>query len=299
MKVNYINTESVYRQLLNELDIAQREALFRKELVTPYEGMLNVFGGGDGLKHFAQWTLYTPDAFGDSRREAIVLLINELARHQAWQKVEQALSDAHRALAPYKNRIALGTVQCSLLLSDLNLMRKANSLDRGYTGFGGFPGYVMVVYAEANPYTLARLQGATAHELHHNVRFTLFPFSFNVTVAEYIIAEGLAESFAAELYGEEILGYYVTDFNETELATAKSVIGQALNVKGFNEVRGYIFGDAIAESMGLPKAGIPNFAGYAIGYRVVQAYLKRTGKTVPEATFVPAGEIIEESGFFG
>ncbi|MBI3659167.1 hypothetical protein HY230_01680 [Candidatus Acetothermia bacterium] len=72
----------------------------------------------------------------------------------------------------------------------------------------------------------------------------------------------------------------------------------ALNIRGFNEVRGYIFGDVIAENMKLPKAGVPNYAGYAIGYRVVQHYLKRTGKTVPEATFVPAKEIIAESGFF-
>ncbi len=102
----------------------------------------------------------------------------------------------------------------------------------------------------------------------------------------------------AELYGESVVGYYVTDFNEAELATAKGIISKALDVTGFNEVRGYIFGDAIAESMNLPKAGVPNFAGYAIGYSIVQAYLKRTGRTVPEATFVPAKEIIEASQFF-
>jgi uncharacterized protein YjaZ len=44
--------------------------------------------------------------------------------------------------------------------------------------------------------------------------------------------------------------------------------------------------------------GVPPLAGYALGYRVVQQYIRRTGKTVPEATFVPAREIIGESNFF-
>ena len=48
----------------------------------------------------------------------------------------------------------------------------------------------------------------------------------------------------------------------------------------------------------LPQPGVPAFAGYALGYRVVQAYLKRTGKNVVEATFVPAQEIVAQSGFF-
>ena len=113
-----------------------------------------------------------------------------------------------------------------------------------------------------------------------------------------MIMEGLAESFAAELYGEGVVGYYVTDFDEAQLEQAKRVIGGALEVTGFNAVRGYIFGDALAGTWGFEKAGVPNFAGYGIGYRVVQAYLKRTGKKVAETTFLPAEEIIAESGYF-
>jgi uncharacterized protein YjaZ len=44
--------------------------------------------------------------------------------------------------------------------------------------------------------------------------------------------------------------------------------------------------------------GAPDYAGYAIGYHVVRQYLERTGKTAAEATFVPASEIIDASGFF-
>lgn len=49
---------------------------------------------------------------------------------------------------------------------------------------------------------------------------------------------------------------------------------------------------------GLPKVGVPDFAGYAIGYRVVQQYLQRTGRSAVDATFLSSQEIIAESGFF-
>lgn len=43
---------------------------------------------------------------------------------------------------------------------------------------------------------------------------------------------------------------------------------------------------------------MPNYGGYAVGYHVVQAFLKRTGCTVEEATFIPAERIVKESGYF-
>ena len=73
----------------------------------------------------------------------------------------------------------------------------------------------------------------------------------------------------------------------------------ATAVTGFDTLRGYIFGDGIAQMQGGEGVGVPTYAGYALGYFVVQNYLRRTGKSVVETTFVPAREIIAESGFFG
>jgi uncharacterized protein YjaZ len=106
-----------------------------------------------------------------------------------------------------------------------------------------------------------------------------------------MISEGLAESFSAELYGAEMVGPWVSGFDDSKLEQTRDIFRNGLNTTGFNTIRRYIFGD--------PAAGIPVYAGYAIGYRLVQQYLQRTGKTVPEATFVPAEKIIAESGFFG
>jgi uncharacterized protein YjaZ len=48
---------------------------------------------------------------------------------------------------------------------------------------------------------------------------------------------------------------------------------------------------------GIADVGMPNFGGYAVGYHTVQAFLKRTGATIEEATLLPAATIIEESGY--
>jgi len=296
MKLHIIDVEAIYRRLLATQDAEERESLYRQELLAPFEGMMRFFGGGDPLALAKMWTLCTPEDFAGETRPMIEELVNRMAAGNAWHRSAAALERGAAAFAPYADRIGLDTVTSALVLTNA---RHANPIDGGYAGFGGIPGYVMVTFSQVNDYTLPRVEGASVHELNHNVRFKAVPFlPMQVTVADYIIAEGLAESFAAELFGEEIVGYFVTDFSEEELATARRIIGSALEVTGFDAVRGYIFGDALAEFMGRPRAGVPNFAGYAIGYRVVRQYLKRTGKSVAETTFLPSHEIIEESGFF-
>ena len=69
-------------------------------------------------------------------------------------------------------------------------------------------------------------------------------------------------------------------------------------VRGFDVVRGYIFGDWAAAQFGYPPQGLPNFAGYTLGFRLVEAYLARTGRRAAEATYTPWEEIVDESEYF-
>jgi uncharacterized protein YjaZ len=296
MELTVIDTEAIYRRLLGTPDAARREAIYREELLAPFGGLFRVFGGGDPLAMAGNWTLYTPEQFADSARPTIAALVDRLAAADAWRATAEALERGRAAFVPYAERVALETVTCALVIAD---KRRAHPLDRGYTGFGGIPGYVLVVYSDANDYTLPRIGGASVHELNHNMRFSAFPFNpRTVTVGEYIVAEGLAEAFAAELFGAEVVGFYVADFKEEDQQAARRTIGAALDTTGFDAVRGYIFGDTLAAHQGLPAAGVPDYAGYALGYRTVRRYLERTGKTAAEATFVPSAEIIAASGFF-
>jgi uncharacterized protein YjaZ len=293
MKFNILDTQASYQRLLAAADDAEREAIFRTEIVNPFAGLVQRFGRNDGVAMFKQW-LMSPDHFAGEQRVWTTDLLAKLEAYDAWHKAAQALEDANKAFAPYHDQIPLDEITFGLLIADINKV----PLQRGYNGNGSTPGYVMTLYGEADNYSLPRLQGATVHELHHNIRFALFPFRMDVTVAEYIIAEGLAESLAGELYGEDKVGFYVTDFDQSRFEETKQIIGKALHVSGFNEVRGYIFGDVLAEAFNMPKAGVPDFAGYALGYHIVQAYKQRTGKSVVDATFLPADQIIAESCFF-
>jgi len=295
MKLHIIDVESIYWRLLNSASAQEREAMYRQELLAPFEGMMRIYGGGDPLAWAKMWTLYTPEDFVSEQRPIIEGMVRQLTNDGSWQKFAAALERGVAAFAPYADHIALDDVNCAVVLTKHN----SNLPGRGYAGFGGIPGYLMVSLSLVDDYTLPRVGPASVHELNHNVRFKIVPFlPMSITVADYIIAEGLAESFAAELFGHDLVGYMVTDFDEEEIATAKRVIGGALDVSGFNAVRSYIFGDTIAASSGLPKVGVPDFAGYAIGYRVVQRYLQRTGRSAVDATFLPSQEIIAQSGFF-
>jgi uncharacterized protein YjaZ len=295
MKLQIIDVESIYRRLLNSASMQEREAIYRQELLAPFAGMMRIMGGGDPLVQAKMWTLYTPEDFDGEQRPIIAEMVRRLSDDGAWQRSAAALERGVAVFAPYSDRIAPDTIACAVVLTKHNSAMPG----RGYSGFGGIPGSLMVTLSLADDYTLPRVGPASAHELNHNVRFKIVPFlPMHVTVADYIIAEGLAEAFAAELFGEDLVGYMVSDLSEEELTTARRIIDGALEVSGFNAVRSYIFGDTIAASWGLPSAGIPDFAGYAIGYRVVQRYLQRTGRTAVEATFLPSQEIIAESRFF-
>jgi uncharacterized protein YjaZ len=293
MQFHVVDTEVAYRHLLAAPDADARKAIFREELIAPFQGLVQIFGG-DGLAVFKGWGM-APEQFTEPARVRMADAIEALAVHHAWARAAKALQDGRAAFVAYEERIPLQTVVFGLFVADLS----ASPWARGYTGFGGFPGWIMTVYGEPDGYNLARVEAATVHELHHNILGAVAPYNMmSVTVGQYMVLEGLAESFAAELYGARLVGPWVSEFDESSLEETRRIIGGVLQVSGFDRVRSYIFGDAIGASAGRATVGVPLHAGYAIGYRVVQAYLETTGKSVIDATFVPADEIIAESGFF-
>lgn len=293
MKFNIVDTESAYRRVLAAPDSATREAIFCRELVAPFEGLARIFGMSDGLTAFRQWNM-SPEQFAEDNHAQMTSTLDMLTAADAWNKAVQALEEGTAAFAAYADRIPLQNVTFGLMLADMSNV----PFQRGYTGFGGIPGWIMTVYGVPDAYSLHRVKAATVHELHHNILGAAMPKDWlKVTVADYMVMEGLAESFAAELYGEDTVGYYVTDFDDSRLAQTKRLVLEGLDVTGFNKVRDYIFGSEVVGNS-QPGQGIPPFTGYALGYRTVQAYCKKTGKSVVEATFVPARTIITESGFF-
>jgi uncharacterized protein YjaZ len=194
------------------------------------------------------------------------------------------------------HKIPLDCIQFSILLAnrDSNEVKISN----GYSGFGGIPGYIYIQITP-NDYTLPRLEHAIAHEFNHQVRFCYEPFNHgNVSVGDYLVMEGLAESFAVEVYGKEMIGPWVSNFNKDDLEYSREIIKDALDVKGFSEVRSYMFGDDMADTFGYQRVGLSANAGYAVGYELVQSYLRETNSDIMTATVTDSKEIIEKSKYF-
>ena len=298
MKSNWIPTNDYYHRLLAEPDSDKREQLYLDLFVQPWQKMMGMMQrpGMDAADPFAGakvWGWLLPQQV-----EEIAELLQKMEAANAWEIGRDAAARAADQFTPYAERFPFDTFEGWLVLADPAYF--ADDIQPGYTGATDWfaPRYIGQFW-QPDGRNLPHLAGLVAHEMHHLARFRIFPFGMETSVADYIVLEGMAESFAASLFGDEVVGYYVTEFDEAMLDTAKSFIADGLQKTGFNIIRSYIFGDALAEKSGYePLGGMPTYGGYAVGYHVVQAFLQRTGLSVEEATFLPADEIVAKSGFF-
>jgi uncharacterized protein YjaZ len=296
MKINWIPTNDYYRELLAEADPAVRQARYLVLFVQPWQQMMAMVGrtdSSDPLAGARGWKWLLPEQTAEMTE-----LLEKMETADAWNVGCEALVEAAARFEPYADRIPFDAVESWLVLGDA---AHTNDFDRGYTGAMDFMSpRVIGQFWEPNEYNLPRLGGLFAHEMHHLIRLKAFPWDMmNTSVADYIVLEGTAESFAGAVFGQDKIGYYIVDFDQETFERARKLIGEGLNKTGFNVIRSYIFGDELAKQNGYePLGGMPTCGGYTIGYHVVQAYLERSGRTIEEATFVSADEIVAESGFF-
>ena len=298
MHTEMIPTNVYYHRILDEADAAARKQLYLDLFVQPWKPMMDMLrmqmpgAADDDLAGARVWNWLLPDQTGQ-----MAALLETLEAADAWAVSAGAIRRAAECFAPYASRIPMDTVTGWLVLGDTS---RAQSFERGYTGAVDWtqPRFLGQFW-DVNEDNLPRLPGLVAHEMHHLIRLRAFPWGMNTSVADYIIIEGTAEAFAASLFGEQSVGWFITEFEPRGFEDARRLIGANLHATGFDVIRGYIFGDALAEQWGFRAAGgMPNYGGYTIGYQVVKAFLERTGKSIEETTFLPAAEIIEGSGFF-
>ncbi|HEY3272860.1 MAG TPA: DUF2268 domain-containing protein [Methanocella sp.] len=300
MKFTVQDTASTYRKIIAEKDTEKKKALFKDELLYPYEGLFNAFGGSlnpkpgqmDATMFLGSWKFIPPESLDENALKRL----ETMEKYHAWDLMAETLDRATKAFEKYESRIPLEHIQAGVFLLD---PAKMDPADHSYTGFGGVPGYVMMTYGEPDAYNMSKFQSALAHEIHHTIKFSTAPFNpMNISVGEYMVLEGMAESFGTALYGKDHVGYYVEEFDISQLPRVKEAMKNALDLVGFNEVRSYLYGDRKATQFGGKAVGMPDFAGYALGYYVVQAYMEKSGDDIVETTFTPVDDIIRESGFF-
>jgi uncharacterized protein YjaZ len=234
MKFIIQDTYFLYKEMLNLPD-EKRLDFYRNKLMEPFLGLFEKMNISVNPEAIGSFPITGYDV-------EMNVMLDKLKSADAWNKAYSAM-EASIQKFQQANVVIPEKVVVGIFLGNPAFLTN----NEGYTGFGGIPGYIQIVIAP-NEYNLRHnlqhLKAAVAHEFHHNVLFYNAKWNFiDVSVARYIAVEGLAESFVANLYGEEYIGSWATNVKGQDLEKSREIIGKSLNVKGFNEVRKYIFGD--------------------------------------------------------
>jgi uncharacterized protein YjaZ len=286
MKIKILDTNKFYHEMI-ALPENERDTFFDEKFLEPFAPMFKHTRMPRNPDVLACLVISGVDSAAND-------MLNQLVAVDAWNEAVLTIANAAENLQNVGIEI-LEEVTLGIFLGDPEKLAQSE----GYIGSGSMPGYIQIIIAP-NAQNIVKLSACIAHEFHHNVLFHNVKWNFmNVTVSKYLAIEGMAESFAAELYGKDFIGPWVTNVTGAELEKSRNIIGQNLDITGFMEVRKYIFGDhpMVPEGEAL---GIPHCGGYAVGYHVVQAYLRKTGKTVAEATqaFINDEDIVKQSEYF-
>jgi uncharacterized protein YjaZ len=164
----------------------------------------------------------------------------------------------------------------------------------GYYGMGAMPGSIWIVVWPTD-YNLTRIGACGVHELVHNLRTPNVETRFNL--AEWVIHEGLAEVFTVEVCGPDSTGAWYAGITGAALDEAFERVTHAFGTgSSFPDWTPYVLGDAVAERMGLRMAGIPHMGGYAVGRRIIERYIEKTGLKAAQAIVRPTAEILAGAG---
>ncbi|MGF1505974.1 MAG: DUF2268 domain-containing putative Zn-dependent protease, partial [Anaerolineae bacterium] len=188
MDIDWIDTDTLYEQIAAASDPAERERLYIEGFVEPWRHMAQT---DDPLGVGRQWNWLLPEQLAD-----LPPAYHALKAADAWQTGKEALAEGAARFPDSGIDVVTGW----LLLVD---PAKADPVVRGYTGaMDWIRPQVIGQYFTPDAGNLRRLPGLFVHELHHLVRGQLFPFNpMQAAVGEFIVLEGLAECFAAAVFG--------------------------------------------------------------------------------------------------
>ena len=165
----------------------------------------------------------------------------------------------------HSTRLACERVEAQLQLADLDIvLRDDMSRFIPEWGIGGFTpdAHTLQINIDAAwvDYTMLhdRLPYTLAHELHHAARWR--GPGYGLTLFEAIVTEGLADHFACELL-DQLPPPWTMALGENEVAAVKTTAEADLDA-ATHDHRAWFFGTQ-------PNR-IPRWAGYSLGWQVVQ-----------------------------
>lgn len=300
MEVRAIRSDIVYKKMM-DAPPDKKEDIYRYELMKAFEKKFERYhcplkakypGGYDVLLMSDMMGYLSPKKIDHSAENAISLLADEAF----WQQCRLAIEQSLKCFTDQGINLPIKEYLFTILLADPE--SPYSVMNDNYCGDGGIPGYLFGSLVPSG-YTMERLPVALAHETNHNVRFQFEKWTQDISLGAYMVSEGLAENFAVALYGEEKVGGWVSKTDmQTLNESIKPLIQKALDERGFERITSYMYGDEMANMRGFAPVGLPYCAGYACGYHLIRHYLKKTKRSIIEATLTSSEEILRDSADF-
>ncbi|MFI9011170.1 DUF2268 domain-containing protein [Actinosynnema sp. NPDC053489] len=288
MTITVLDTLPAMRGVL-AAPLADRPALL-EAVLEPAAGMYRHFPGEVDLVAMHRMGSGFPL---DRDEERCLDALDALRDADAWNRVERALEAALAVQLAATPDIAVPDLTVLIVLGDPgdehfmgpNLGLTANGSVFGHLFLNLWP----------HPENLARLEATAVHELNHNLRYGPGGVVWDpatVTVGEQVVSEGLADAFARQLYGDEV-GYTRIGVPHLHDDAVFAKVVSGLGVTGMRDFTAWVHGDATAVRHGVTPVGLPTGAGYAVGNRLVDAYLAATGRTAAQALLVSGREVLD------
>lgn len=284
MTITVLNSDAAMRRILS-LPPAERDAAAR-EMLDPMKGMYRYFPGAVDvveLHHLGSGFRI------DADDERLTAALEKMQQADVWTRVGRAVEHGISVQLEATPDIRVPDLTVLIVLGnpdddhfmEVNLGMSANGSTTGYLWINVWP-------SDEN---LERIEATAVHELNHNLRYANRLWDpMTVTIGEQVVSEGLADAFARELYGD--LGYTRIGLGAADQDGVYEKVVAALGITGMQNFTAYVHGDATAIRFGATPVGLPTGAGYAVGNRIVSAYLAVTGKSAAEALLDDREEII-------
>ena len=300
MIITAIRSDAIYRKMKDAAP-AEKENIYRDELMKPFEfkwacvGIplkAETEGGCDVVSAAAMSGYYAPAQITQERSAEI----DQISKETFWADCENSIRNTLSGFEQHGIQLPKQEYVFTVVLSDPHSPLTVMAGD--YCGDGGIPGYIIGSIVP-NARSLSLLPVALAHETNHNVRWQFMQWSSRITLADMIVSEGLAETFAATMFGEKKVGKWVRETTQEVLRqTVKPLIRANLMTSDFQTLSSCLYGDEIMALRGGQPIGMPYSGGYACGYALIGHYLKKTGASIYEATITPTVEILKQTEDF-
>lgn len=300
MNIKAIRSDEIYRKMMTATNEV-KENIYRYELMKPFELKWQCIGiplkaeevgGYDVVSAAGMGGDYTPSQITSER----LAEIEQISDNAFWRACENSIRNTLEGFEAHGITLPTQDYVFTVILN--NPQNPMSAMTGDYCGDGGIPGYIIGTIIP-NEKSLKMLPVALAHEANHNVRFQFMQWNPNITLADMIVSEGLAENFAASMFGEDKIGKWVTETSSETLETViKPMVKENLMESDFNKLSSFLYGDEIMAMRGGAPVGSPYCGGYACGYALIAHYLKKTGKSIYEATITTTTDILKETEDF-